>query len=232
MCGAVLVVDDDSAIADMIVRLLEGELIPAKAVCSGKEALDALKRQGSGDYGLVILDIMMPDMDGYETCRRIRETSSVPILFLSARGEEESKVVGFAVGADDYVEKPFKAREFVARVKAHLRRGERPADSDVVMRGSLSLDSRLHKAVVHGVELSLTPKEFAVFELLMEADGAPVSSRELFESCWGERFDDSAANTVMVHIRRLRKKIAAIDSSASPIETVWGVGYKIEKGLR
>lgn len=227
----VLVVDDEVAIADLVARLLEAEGISA---CACYDAHAALARFAEEPFDLAILDIMMPGMDGFELCARLRAISEVPIMFLSARDEETDQVVGFTLGADDYVTKPFKSRELVARVKARLRRSRvdqsRASRPDVLRVGGIEVDLRAHKASLHEEPLSLTPKEFSILALLAKNADSPVSARDLFEGVWNERYDDSAANTVMVHIRHLRKKLSDIDSSTTFIETAWGVGYRLRGG--
>ena len=181
----IAVCDDEQAIADLVGQLLvEAGFAPTVFYA----APDLLACQADDPFDLVILDIMMPGMDGFACCRELRRTSSVPIIFLTAKDEEVDKVVGFELGADDYVVKPFKPRELVARV---------------------------------------TPKEFAILACLMRDQGRPVASRDLFETVWGEIANAQSNNTVMVHIRHLRKKLAAVDSSQEFVETVWGVGYKL-----
>ena len=226
----ILVVDDDPDIAELVVETLAAEGFEAVSCLSGEEAL---RLMDGGRFDLMILDVMMPGMDGYELCQRVRVRFDVPIIFLSAKIEEADKVVGLMLGGDDYVEKPFKKRELVARVRVLLRRSEprRPQEVGRIFeaRGIL-VDADAHMGTLHGEPLSLTPKEFGVLQMLVERAGAAVSSRELYETVWHEPFSDAAANSVMVHIRNLRKKLAALDSSESPIETAWGVGYRI--GLR
>ncbi|WP_251198062.1 response regulator transcription factor [Anaerotardibacter muris] len=222
----VLVADDDAAIVGLVKAVLEPEGFEVTGAASGREAIDALDREA---FDLVILDVMMPGIDGFETCRQIRQRSNVPIIFLSAKDEEADKVVGFTLGGDDYVTKPFKPRELVARVKARLRRSN-DARSDGLLSAArgIEIDSRAHTATLHDVDLKLTPKEFDILTLLVRAGGRPVSTEELFEDVWKEPYRASDANTIMVHIRRLRMKLAAVDSSQTFIETVFGVGYKIE----
>jgi Response regulators consisting of a CheY-like receiver domain and a winged-helix DNA-binding domain len=223
----ILVVDDERAIADLVVNLLVAEGMDALACYSGQAALDLVNRES---FDLAIIDIMMPGIDGFELCVRLRQKSDIPVIFLSAKDEEADQVVGFTLGAEDYVTKPFRPRELMARVKARLRRRQsaRPETSSTLLRaGAIEVDLRTHLATLHGEALHLTPKEFAILALLAQSAGSPVSAADLFAGAWHERFDDAAANTVMVHIRRLRKKLASIDSSTTFIETAWGVGYKL-----
>ena len=226
---SILVVDDERAIAELVGKLLVEEGMDVHVCFSGADALSTFGRER---LDLVILDIMMPGMDGFACCRELRRTSSVPIIFLTAKDEEIDKVVGFELGADDYVVKPFKPRELVARVRARLRRA---ISNDVAREDGpgmleccgIALDESAYTATLHGEALSLTPKEFAILACLMRDQGRPVASRDLFESVWGEIANAQSNNTVMVHIRHLRKKLAAVDSSQEFVETVWGVGYKL-----
>ena len=225
----IAVCDDEQAIADLVGQLLvEAGFSPAVFYA----APDLLAQQGIDPFDLVILDIMMPGMDGFACCRELRRTSSVPIIFLTAKDEEIDKVVGFELGADDYVVKPFKPRELVARVRARLRRtasadAGNATDRRALECGGIALDEGAYTATLHGEPLCLTPKEFAILACLMHDQGHPVASRDLFETVWGETANAQSNNTVMVHIRHLRKKLAAIDSSQEFVETVWGVGYKL-----
>lgn len=225
----IVVCDDEREIADMVASLLGAEGFDARASYCGADALSLVC---AGGVDLAVLDIMMPGMDGYEVGRLIRERSDMPIIYLSAKDEEVDKVLGFAIGADDYVTKPFRPREFVMRVRACLRRSIRPArevaDGMLRMRG-LELDSAAHEASLLGEPLSLTPKEFALLEALMRAGGSPVSTADLYAAVWEEPADAASANTVMVHVRHLRKKLAVVDASTTYVETVWGMGYRIAK---
>lgn len=226
----VVVCDDEHEIADLVAHLLEREGFCARATYCAQDAL-ALVRAGEADCA--ILDIMMPGMDGFELGRRIREFSDIPLIFLSAKDEEVDKVLGFALGADDYVTKPFKPRELVMRVRACLRRFGRAeqlpqGDGRLSMHG-IELCPASHEAWLLDVPLSLTPKEFSLLEALLKAGGAPVSTGDLYEKAWGEPADPPGMNTVMVHIRHLRKKLAEIDASTPYVETVWGMGYRIAK---
>lgn len=226
----VVVCDDEHEIADLVAHLLEREGFCARATYCAQDAL-ALVRAGEADCA--ILDIMMPGMDGFELGKRIREFSDIPLIFLSAKDEEVDKVLGFTLGADDYVTKPFKPRELVMRVRACLRRFNRAeqapqSDGRLSMRG-IELCPDSHEAWLLDVPLSLTPKEFSLLEALLKAGGAPVSTGDLYELAWGEPADPAGMNTVMVHIRHLRKKLAEIDASTLYVETVWGMGYRIAK---
>ena len=221
----VAVCDDEAAIADLVGQLLVESGFEPHVFYAGAELLAA---HGREPFDLVILDIMMPGIDGFSCCREIRRTSEVPLIFLTAKDEEIDKVVGFELGADDYVVKPFKPRELMARVKARIRRAARP----VLVPGMLEArgiagDAGSFEAALHGEPLSLTPKEFAILACLVRHAGRPMPSKDLFESVWKEEANAQSAGTVMVHVRHLRKKLAAIDSSQEFIETVWGLGYRI-----
>lgn len=227
----ILIVDDDEAIGRLLLEVLGQEGFEATACLSGEAALAEF---ACGDYQLVLLDIMMPGMSGFETCQRIRETSDVPVIFLTAKSEESDTVLGFSLGADDYIVKPFKPRELVARIRARIRRSKAvasAADKDatgIFDRDGLLIDAVRHLVTLHDVELKLTPKEFSLLGALARRAGKPVAIRELFEEVWNEPYNSFDSNTVMVHIRRIRKKMAAIDSSREFITTIFGVGYKLD----
>lgn len=225
----IAVCDDERAIADLVAQLAAEVGLEARAFYAGTDLLAAHAEQ---PFDLIILDIMMPGMDGFSCCREVRRESVVPIIFLTAKDEEIDKVVGFELGADDYVVKPFKPRELVARIRARLRRSSTAeaaarSDASLLEARDIVLDEAAYTAALHGEELSLTPKEFAILACLLRAQGRPVSSKDLFETVWGEQANAQSNNTVMVHIRHLRKKLAAIDSSQEFVETVWGVGYTL-----
>ena len=222
----IAVCDDEVAIADLVGQLVEASGYDALVCYSPIALLDAMAK---GGIDLVLLDVMMPGMDGFACCREIRRTSDVPIVFLTAKDDEIDKVVGFELGADDYVVKPFKPRELMARVKARLRRSEHPHETEaanIIERGGITLDVDSFQADLHGEPLSLTPKEFSLLACLMRQGGAAVPSKTLYETAWGESANEQSNNTIMVHVRHVRKKLAAIDSSREFIETVWGVGYR------
>lgn len=225
----ILVVDDEAEIACLVQDLMMREGMEAEAFTNPASALDAFRKDR---FHLAIIDLMMPEMDGFELCAALRAISDVPIIFLSARSDETDQIIGFSLGADDYVAKPFKPRELVARVRARLRRADRPAPTNgsLMEMNDLSIDAHNHRAMLHLEPLPLTPKEFDILKLLVSYGGQPVSTRDIFETIWEEPANASAANTVMVHIRHLRKKLAEIDSSREYVQTVWGVGYRIASG--
>lgn len=223
----ILVVDDESAIVELLTSLLRSEGFSVVGHTDPTEALRACEREG---FDLAIVDLMMPQMNGFELCSKMRAITRAPIVFLSAKDGESDQVAGLTLGADDYITKPFKPRDLVARVKAHLRRvvyNSEPAQDSILRRHDIEVDLRTHEARLLGVELTLTPKEFALLTLLMQRIGEPVSGEEIFQKVWNEKFDSSGANSVMVHIRHLRAKLAEVDSSREFIQTVWGVGYKM-----
>ena len=223
----ILIVKDDQSVAELERDYLE---INGGFDCdlydNGNQGLQAALSQ---DYALVIVDVMLPGLSGFEICRRLREVKDTPVIIISALADDIDKVRGLGLGADDYMTKPFSPSELVARVKARLRRRQAApqASSTLLSAGAIEVDLRTHLATLHGEPLHLTPKEFAILAILAQSVGSPVSAADLFEGAWHERFDDAAANTVMVHIRRLRKKLADIDASTTFIETAWGVGYKL-----
>ncbi len=228
-----MIVDDERAIGDLVASVLTPENMDTTVFTSGFDALAAMV---DTTFDLAIIDIMMPGIDGFELCTKIRTLSSMPIIFLSAKDEEADKVIGFTLGGDDYITKPFRPRELVVRVKARLRgrmedellsRQTLSSRSTTLSHGDIELNPEAHWATLHGEPLQLTPKEFAILKLLLEAQGKPVSTSTIFESVWNMPFDTSAANTIMVHIRRLRKKLAALDASTTFIETAWGIGYRM-----
>lgn len=223
----ILVVDDDPVIAGLVADTLAAAGMEVSTCGSGEQAWEEFGRR---QFDAAVLDIMMPGIDGFELCARIRSVSRIPVIFLSAKDEESDKVLGLMTGADDYVVKPFMPRELVARIRSCLRRAsyaEKPSAEDVLACRGLEVNCAAHVASLHGVRLTLTPKEFDMLALLLRAHGSPISTRDLYEAVWGEAFMPSCSNSVMVHIRHLRAKFAALDSDQAFIETVWGVGYKI-----
>ena len=225
----VLICDDQPEIVNALKIYLTPEgycLFEAK---DGAEALEILK---SRDIHLVLLDIMMPNMDGITATAKIREFSNVPILLLTAKSETEDKVLGLNVGADDYITKPFVPVEVLARVRSHLRRydrlGAKPMeDSGTITIGGIVLDDRAKTVAVDGDEVSLTPIEYEILKLLMENPGKVYSTRTIYETVWQEN-PYGSENAVAVHIRHLREKIEINPSEPRYIKVVWGRGYKME----
>ena len=219
---SILIVEDESSIASFVALYLKNAGYGVRTVGKGAEALD----QVSADPPtLVILDLMLPDIDGIEVCRRIRKSSDVPILMLTARDEDVDKIIGLEVGADDYLTKPFNPRELVARVKSILRRStpdRRQVESAVIRHGDLTVDAGRREAHVGEEEIQLAPKEFDLLWELLDHRGLVLTRDQLLERVWGYTFAGDT-RTVDVHVRQLRRKLG----DASPIVTVWGVGYKV-----
>ena len=224
----ILIVDDEKEIADLIEIYLAGEGYHVHKFYDAKSALACIDSQ---PLDLAILDIMLPDIDGFSICRTIRERFTFPVIMLTARVEDIDKINGLAIGADDYITKPFNPLEVVARVKAQLRRYTRYNRGGVARiydsRG-LIVNADTHECSLFGETLSLTPTEFKILWLLCENAGRVVPSEELFERVWGEKYLESN-NTVMVHIRRLREKLHEPSRKPRFIKTIWGVGYKIDE---
>ena len=217
----VLVIEDEDAISSFVAAYLRKDGFEVIATASGREALGVVK---SKQPSLVILDLMLPDLDGMEVCRRIRETGDLPILMLTARDDDLDKIAGLDAGADDYLTKPFNPRELVARVRAILRRSgtERPrGEGRTLEHGALTLDAGSRECRVGGKEIRLAPKEFDLLWELLDHRGLVLTRDQLLERVWGYTFAGDT-RTVDVHVRQVRKKLG----NASPIVTVWGIGYK------
>ena len=227
----ILVVDDEREIADLVALYLRNEGYNVTVFYDGSDALTYIQRETPA---LAILDVMLPGVDGYELCRRIREKHTYPILMLTAREAEIDKINGLSLGADDYVTKPFRPLELVARVKAQLRRYTRynahpdSVPENVVCVRGLVLNADTHVCTLDEKPLTLTPTEFSILWLLCETPGKVISAEALFERVWGEKYLSNSSNTVMVHIRHLREKLGESPERPRYIKTVWGVGYKIE----
>lgn len=228
----ILVVDDDKEIADLVEIHLVGD---GYQVYKAYDAREGLKLLCEHDIKLAILDIMMPGTDGISMCKTIRETSTIPIIMLSAKSTDLDKIVGLGAGADDYVIKPFNPLELTARVKSQLRRyttfnpnSSGQQFSKEIQLENLTINRENHRVVAYDKEVKLTPIEFDILYLLSSNLGKVFSTEEIFEQVWNEKMYE-ANNTVMVHIRRLREKIELDSRNAQIIKTVWGVGYKIEK---
>ncbi|MDR6882567.1 response regulator transcription factor [Bacillus sp. 3255] len=225
----ILVVDDELEIQDAIEIYLRNENMNIFKANNGKQALQMLEEH---DIHLMILDVMMPQMDGIQTAFKVRESRNIPILMLSAKTEDTDKIIGLNVGADDYMGKPFNPLELVARVKSQLRRYIRfgnyqPSDNELEVRG-LVLNKATKNVSVDGEEVRLTATEYKILELLLENKGRVFSIEEIYEKVWKETCFN-AENTVAVHVRRIREKIEINPREPKYLKVVWGIGYKIEK---
>ena len=220
----VLVVDDDTTVADVVTRYLERE---GYVVACAANGLEALEMANAVPPQLVVLDLMLPGIDGLEVCRRLRASTAVPIIMLTARGDENDRVIGLELGADDYLSKPFSPRELIARVKSVLRRANgplAPVGPAILEVGELRVEPSSHQAFKSGALLSLTAREFDLLCFLMRSAPTAFTRQELLEQVWGYTYGDTA--TVTVHVRRLREKIEDDPSAPAHIQTVWGVGYR------
>ena len=227
----ILVCDDDKEIVDAIDIYLTGEGFHILKAYDGYDALKILETEHAD---LMIIDVMMPGLDGIRTTLKVRETSSIPIIILSAKSEDTDKILGLNIGADDYITKPFNPLELVARVKSQLRRyrelnPSKPHErQEVISLKHLEINKVTHQVVCYGESIKLTPIEFDILYLLASNPGRVFGTDEIFERVWHEKFYE-ANNTVMVHIRRLRGKMKDDTREDKIITTVWGVGYKIEE---
>ncbi|MCM3368128.1 MULTISPECIES: response regulator transcription factor [Bacillus] len=222
----VLMIDDEKEILELINTVLTREGIDR--VITASTAREGLTKFHQEQPDLVILDIMLPDGEGYDICRQIRETSHVPIIFLSAKGEESDKIVGLAIGGDDYITKPFSPKEVAYRVKAQLRRLSYLQSSQadpVIKKGPFELNEQQAELTKNGTVIELTPKELLLMTYFLQHPNRIISKETLYQTVWGEDFFGSD-NTVMVHIRRLREKIENSPSTPEFLVTVKGLGYK------
>ncbi|ATO50325.1 response regulator transcription factor [Brevibacillus laterosporus] len=224
----VLIVDDEKEIRDLLRKYLERELYQVDVAVNGEEALQMFEKN---KYNLMILDVMMPKVDGIEVCRRLRNKTNIPILMLTAKDHEIDKILGLGIGADDYITKPFSINEVVARVKAIMRRflllGSDSSSHEntlITFRG-ITIDLKKYTVHLAGEEISLTAKEFELLKFFASHPEQVFTKTQLFRNVWNSEYleDD---NTVMVHIRKLRMKIEANPSEPKYIQTVWGIGYK------
>ena len=225
----ILVCDDDPAILDAAAIYLKSEGYAVLTAKNGREAVELAKKE---TLHCIIMDIMMPEMDGIAATLKIRESSNVPIIFLSAKSEDTDKIAGLGLGADDYVTKPFSPLELLARVKSQVRRytlfGNLETKPTVLTTGGLSLDTEAHLCTVDGEEVRLTATEYKIVEYLMVNMGKTLSSTQIYENVWNENAFASD-KTVTVHIRRIREKIEIDPKNPKYLKVVWGIGYKIEK---
>lgn len=223
----ILVVDDDKSIRNLIEVYLKNDGYEVFNACNGQKALDSLE---SNEYDLILLDIMMPILDGVATCIKIREKYTMPIIFLSAKGEEIDKIQGLTIGADDYITKPFGSMEVLARVRAQLRRYKKfnniTVSKNIIEIEDLIINTDIHEVTVRGVKIKLTPKEFDILECLARNKGIVFTIENLYQNVWKESFVVSDTS-IAVHITNLRQKIEIDSKNPQYIKTVWGVGYKI-----
>lgn len=231
MSEKILIVDDEHDIADLLEVYLKNENYTIYKYYSAKEALDFIKEE---EVDLAILDIMLPDINGFTLCQKIREKHTYPIIMLTAKDEETDKITGLTLGADDYVTKPFRPLELIARVKAQLRRYNKytpvPTENEPVTLlayKKLMLNTKTYECELDGEPLSLTPTEFSILRILLENQGAVVTLEELFHRIWKDEYYSKNSSTITVHIRHLREKLKDTTEKPKYIKTIWGVGYKI-----
>ena len=231
--GTILIVDDEKEIRDLVDIYLKSDGYNTVKACDGLEAIEVLEKN---EIDLIILDVMMPNLNGIETCLKIREMREMPIIMLSAKSEDIDKILGLNMGADDYLTKPFNPLELIARVKSQLRRFYKfnkkvdllEEDNNVIHIEDLIINLETHEVILGDNLLKLTPTEFDILALLSQSRGKVFSIENIYESVWNQEFMTSD-NTVMVHIRKIREKIEEDPRNPRFIKTVWGVGYKIEK---
>lgn len=231
--SSVLVVDDDHYIVNAIAKLLEKEGYKIFKAYNGIEAIDTLM---TNNIQLILIDVMMPKLDGLSAMMKIRTTKNIPIIVLSAKSEDSDKILGLSMGADDYITKPYNPMELVARVKSNLRRylslgsADSKTSSDIKI-GGLTLDTTAKQLYVDGDPVRLTATEYKITEMLMQNAGRVFSAEEIYSRIWNED-SYSVENTVMVHIRHIREKIEINPSDPRYLKVVWGIGYKIERDRR
>mgnify|MGYP000819111091 CR=1 FL=1 len=231
----ILVVDDESRMRKLVKDFLEREGYQVIEAGDGMEAMEQFYDEK--DIALIILDVMMPRLNGLSALMKLREKSRIPVIILSAKTEESDKVSGLTLGADDYIEKPYNPAELIARVKAHLRRyrawsggeTEKKKDPDQVVNGGLVLDKKQRVIFVEGEEVHLTATEYKILELLMTHPGQVFPAEQIYENVWQETADYAVENTVMVHIRHIREKVEIDTKKPRYVKVVWGIGYKMEK---
>ena len=231
MSDRILVLDDEREIADLVELYLQNENYTVFKCYTAKEALACIDQI---QLDLAILDIMLPGESGLAICQKIRDKYTYPVIMLTAKDEEVDKITGLTLGADDYITKPFRPLELVARVKAQLRRykkysGETAADNGIIVHSGLTINVNTREVLLNEKLLSLTPTEFSILRILCENKGNVVSSEQLFHEIWGDEYFSKSNNTITVHIRHLSEKMSETVENQKYIKTVWGVGYKIEK---
>lgn len=228
----ILVVDDNREIVYTISELLKYEGYRVLCAYDGMEALEIVEKE---NVDLILLDVMMPRLNGLSALMKLREKYRIPVIILSAKTEESDKVSGLMLGADDYVSKPYNSAELTARIKAQLRRyrmwgsEELEENDDHLVNGGLILDKKQRIAIVDGQDVKLTAKEYSILLLFMEHPGQVFSAEQIYENVWQEDVDFAVENTVMVHIRHIREKIEIDTKNPRYVKVVWGIGYKMEK---
>lgn len=229
MSNRILIVEDETSIAEFIEVYLKNEDFEVYKCITAEEALKIIDTK---EFDLVLLDIMLPGKDGFFLCKKIREEYQYPIIMLTSINDEASKINGLALGADDYITKPFLPLEMVARVKAQLRRYKKygqiddKGNSGILSYSGLELNIKTRECSLNGNQLNLTPSEYDILRLLLEHKGEVVSSEQLFKTIWHDEYY-SKNNTISVHVRHLREKLGDKAENPKYIKTVWGVGYKI-----
>jgi len=225
----ILIIEDDIDIRKILKIYLKGESYEVLEAANGAEAMEQLDKQPD----LVILDLMLPDIDGLSICKNIRQKYLYPIIMITAKVADQDKILGLSYGADDYITKPFNPLEVVARVKAQLRRyreySENTVDNEIIYYKGLILNRKSKKISINGSEIKLTPTEFKILEVLLERKGEVLSGEELFHLIWEDDYYSKSTNTITVHIRNLREKMGDSFEKPQYIKTVWGVGYIIEE---
>ncbi|MEC0226267.1 response regulator transcription factor [Paenibacillus alba] len=227
----ILVVDDEPEIREALVIYLKSDDVDVFTASNGLEALEILEKE---TIHLILMDIMMPQLDGIKTTFKIRESKNIPIIMLSAKSEDGDKILGLNVGADDYITKPFNPLELVARVRSQLRRFTNLGSfhsngEEIIQVRGLMLNKSMKTVEVDGEDVRLTPKEYKILELLLENKGRVFSIEEIYELVWNEPIFAASENTVAVHVRNIREKIEINPKDPKYLKVVWGIGYKIEK---
>ena len=233
MSDTILIVDDEIEIANLIEVYLKSENYTVFKFYTAKEALKCID---TTNLDLAILDVMLPDMDGFALCQHIREHYTYPVIMLTAKDEETDKITGLTLGADDYITKPFRPLELIARVKSQLRRYKKynlshftNEEKDVYVHSDLVMNIKTHECFLNEKPIALTPTEFSILQILLENKGKVVSAEELFYQLWKDEYYSKSNNTITVHIRHLREKLNDTLNQQKYIKTIWGVGYKIEE---
>lgn len=232
MSDKILVVDDERDIADLLEVYLKNENYIVYKFYTAKTDLDCIENE---EIDLAILDIMLPDLSGYSLCQKIREKYTYPIIMLTAKDEETDMITGLTLGADDYITKPFRPLELIARVKSQLRRykkytpisTEEHEKSPLLVYNKLQLNTQTYECLLDGESIALTPTEFSILSILTEHGGNVVSVEELFRTIWKDEYYSKNSSTITVHIRHLREKLKDTTEKPKYIKTIWGVGYKI-----